>query len=156
LDFSVNLSNYFNSDSSPITLQSVGSRVRKYRQIGIAFILKPSNGSGYLLVGRTRLAVETEKTQSQNNAQKTRRIPTCPFHAGSCVGRFLPFAITHKRTLPKNANPMKNTAKPNLFSCQRDHQGLHIRDEYPNLPSARLALNRSGKDDFKFSLAANP
>jgi len=37
-----------------------------------------------------------------------------------------------------------------LFSCQRDHQGLHIRHEYPHPPSARRVLNRSGKDDFKF------
>jgi hypothetical protein len=36
-----------------------------------------------------------------------------------------------------------------LFSCQRDHQGLHIRHEYPHSPSAHLALNRSGKDNFK-------
>ena len=34
---------------------------------------------------------------------------------------------------------MKNTTKPNLFSCQREHQGLHIRHEYPHPPSARLA-----------------
>ena len=27
------------------------------------------------------LAVETEKTQSEENAQKTRRVPTCPLHA---------------------------------------------------------------------------
>ena len=32
---------------------------------------------------------------------------------------------------------MKNTTKPNLFSCQREHQGLHIRHEYPQPPSAR-------------------
>jgi hypothetical protein len=45
---------------------------------------------------------------------------------------------------------LKNTTKPNLFSCQRDHAGLHIRHEYPRPPSARqIGGNRSGKDDFK-------
>ena len=39
------------------------------------------NGLGYPLVGGTRLAAETEKTQSRENAQKTRRVPTCPLHA---------------------------------------------------------------------------
>ena len=70
------------------------------------------------------------------------------------LGAFCLSKLTHKRTLPKNANQIKNTTKPNYFLA-RDDQGLHIRHEYPHPPSARLALNRSGKDDFKFSLAAN-
>jgi hypothetical protein len=71
-------------------------------------------------------------------------------------GAFCLSQFTHKRTLPKNANQMKiaiysQTDSPQecqsnekyhetkLFSCQSDHQGLHIRHEY--LPaSARLAL----------------
>jgi hypothetical protein len=32
-------------------------------------------------VGGLRLAVETEKAQSQKNAHKTHRVPTCPLHA---------------------------------------------------------------------------
>jgi len=37
--------------------------------------------TGYPLVGGLRLAVEMEKTQSHEKAQKTRRVPTCPLHA---------------------------------------------------------------------------
>jgi hypothetical protein len=46
LYFSANLSIYFNSDSAPTTFQSVGVCVSDYRQIGIAFVLKPLNGMG--------------------------------------------------------------------------------------------------------------
>jgi hypothetical protein len=39
-------------------------------------------------VGGTRLTVETENTQSQKNAQKTRRVPTCPLHPGMIAKSF--------------------------------------------------------------------
>jgi hypothetical protein len=41
---------------------------------------KPPNGAREWQVGRLRVGVETGKTQSQENAQKTRRVPTCPLH----------------------------------------------------------------------------
>jgi hypothetical protein len=66
-----------------------------------------------------------------------------------CLSQF-----THKRTLPKNANPMKNTTKPNSFLARETIRG-YIFDTISTPPSARLALNCSGKDDFEFSLAAN-
>ena len=72
-----------------------------------------------------------------------------------CVGRFLPFAIYSQTDSPQECQSNEKYHETKLFSCQRDHQGLHIRQEYPHPPSARLALNRSGKDDFKYSLAAN-
>jgi hypothetical protein len=40
-----------------------------------------ANGLRYPLVGGTRLAIETEKTQSHEKAQKIRRVPTYPLHA---------------------------------------------------------------------------
>ena len=75
--------------------------------------------------------------------------------SGAVLVAFCLSQFTHKRTLPRNANQMKNTTKPNLFSCQRDHQGLHIRHEYPHpllpaSPARRIGRNRSGKNDFKF------
>jgi hypothetical protein len=69
--------------------------------------------------------------------------------------RFLPFAIYSQTDSPQEFQSNEKYHETKLFSCHRDHQGLHIRHEYPHPPSARLALNRSGKDDFKFSLAAN-
>jgi len=59
------------------------------------------------------------------------------------LGAFWLSQFTHKRTLPKNANQMKNTTKPNHFSYQRDHQVLHIRNEYPHIPAASSAVLRS-------------
>lgn len=94
--------------------------------------------------------LRTRNAQNHNEAQRLALavggLITCPFvpcvpanplHA--VLGAYCLSQFTHKRTLPKNANQMKNTTKPNLFSCQRDHQGLHIRHEYPHPPSARLA-----------------
>jgi len=77
-------------------------------------------------------------SEPQANIAHSKRIsagaPQRPVHA--VLGAFCLSQFTHKRTLPKNGNQMKNTTKPNLFSCQREHQGLHIRHEYPP-PSAR-------------------
>src|SRR4030095_2670395 len=72
--------------------------------------------------------------------------PRVLFPSGAVLGAFCLSQFTHKRTLPKNANQMKNTTKPNLFSCQRDHQGLHIRHEYPHPPSARLACPKNRRE----------
>jgi hypothetical protein len=69
LYFSVNLSNYFNLDSSPTTFQSVGICVSDYRQIRIAFILKPPNDSRYRRSGENK-ARKRETAKAQNNAQK--------------------------------------------------------------------------------------
>jgi len=69
-------------------------------------------------------------------------------------GAFCLSQFTHKRTLPKNANQMKNTTKPNSFLARETIRGYTF-DTNIHTPSARLALNRSGKDDFKFSLPAN-
>jgi hypothetical protein len=73
---------------------------------------------------------------------------------GAVLGAFCLLQFTHKRTLPKNANQMKNTTKPNSFLARETIRGYTF-DTNINPLSARLALNRSGKDDFKFSLAAN-
>ena len=79
---------------------------------------------------------------------------------GAMLGAFYLSQCTHKRTLPTNANPMKNATKPNLFSCQRDHQELHIRHEYPPpFCPPRLPDNQAGTGAEwtipSFSLAEN-
>ena len=85
---------------------------------------------------------------SPRSAASGRVIPV--FVRDAVLGAFCLSQFTHKRTLPRNANQMKNTTKPNLFSCQRDHQGFHIRHEYPHPPSARLVLNWSGRTISSF------
>ena len=124
-------------------------------------------------VGGTRQRYFDGTGWSHENCLKTRRLPppwlrpgvrrrgarraASPrvlFPSGAVLGAFCLSQFTHKQTLPRNANQMKNTTKPNLFSCQRDHQGLRIRHEYPHLllpaSSARqLGGNRGGMDDFK-------
>jgi hypothetical protein len=80
--------------------------------------------------------------------------PTIPTVVlGLCLGAFCLSQFTHKRTLIKNANQMKITTQPNSFLARETLRGYTFGTNMS--PSARLALNRSGKDDFKFSLAAN-
>jgi hypothetical protein len=69
LYFSVNLSNYFNSDNSPTTFQTVGICVSDYRQIRIAFILNPPNGWRYWRLGENK-TWKRKAAIAQNNAQK--------------------------------------------------------------------------------------
>jgi hypothetical protein len=64
LCFSVNLSNYSNSDSSPMTLQSVGICVSEYHLHEIAFSLKPSNGLRYWRWGGRGICLEAEKLEA--------------------------------------------------------------------------------------------
>lgn len=67
-----------------------------------------------------------------------------------CLSQF-----THKRTLPKNANQMKNTTKPNSFLASETIRGYTFDTNIHTPPSACLTLNRSGKDNSNFSLATN-
>jgi hypothetical protein len=67
-----------------------------------------------------------------------------------CVGRFLPFAIYSQTDSPQECQSNEKYHETKLFSCQRDHQGLHIRHEYPHPPSARLALGEQvGNADWR-------
>ena len=122
-------------------------------------LLQSTAGVTRWWVGRDN-ATLTEPTPSHESCLKTRRLPPVGciirvYFRDALLGAFCktPFTpanfsqSTHKRTFPRNTIQTKNTMRLNLFSCQRDHQGLHIRHESPPL-SARLALNRSGKESF--------
>ena len=75
---------------------------------------------------------------------------------GRCVGRFLPFAIYSQTDSPQECQSNEKYHETKLFSCQRDHQGLHIRHEYPHFlpPAARQVPCRSELMRERFSRAA--
>src|SRR6266498_1718861 len=56
-------------------------------------------------------------------------------------GRFLPFAIYSQTDSPQECQSNEKYHETKLFSCQRDHQGLHSRHEYPHPPQAKWLLN---------------
>jgi hypothetical protein len=49
--------------------------------------------------------------------------PRVLFPSGAVFGAFCLSQFTHKRTLPKNANQMKNTTKPNSFLARETIRG---------------------------------
>src|SRR5258706_7880729 len=103
----------------------------------------PFRGIGGWAEARCRTGENLTPRKMPENAAHTH------LSTARCVGRFLPFAIYSQTDSPQECQSNEKYHETKLFSCQRDHH------EYPHPPSARLALNRSGKDDFKFSLAAN-
>jgi len=64
-------------------------------------------------------------SEPQANIAHSKRIsagaPQRPVHA--VLGAFCLSQFTHKRTLPKNANQMKNTTKPNSFLARETIRG---------------------------------
>src|SRR5687768_17174616 len=78
-----------------------------------------------------------------------------------CVGRFLPFAIYSQTDSPQECQSNEKYHETKLFSCRRDHQGLHIRHEYPPpFRPPRLEPERKGRFQVffggKFFLAVFP
>jgi hypothetical protein len=85
LYFSVNLSNYFNSDSSPMTLQSVGICVSEYRFMQLLlFLTRPTvcvTGAG----AGVDSAWEQEKLEARKMLENAAESPAS---SARCVGRF--------------------------------------------------------------------
>ena len=98
---------------------------------------------GYWWAGREN-AILTEPTPSREKCLKTRRIPTCLLHP--VLGAFCLSQCTHKRTLPRNANQMKNTTKPNSFLAGATIRGYTF-DTNIHTPfrPPRLAPERKGR-----------
>ena len=76
----------------------------------INIIILP-NGWRYPLVGRKRTG--NGKPPKLRTSPKNAQSPSRPVHA--LLDAFCLSQCTHKRTLPKNANQMKNTTKPMLM-----------------------------------------
>jgi len=81
----------------------------------------------------------------RERSQKERNLP-CSCFLGGCVGRFLPFAIYSQTDSPQECQSNEKYHETKLFSCQIDHQGLHIRHEYPRpFRPPRLEPERKGR-----------
>ena len=65
---------------------------------------------------------------------------------GAVLGAFCLSQFTHKRTLPKNANQMKNTTKPNSFLARETIRGYTFDTNiHPPFRPPRLEPERQGR-----------
>src|SRR3990172_1384291 len=79
------------------------------------------NGLRYPAGGRAEILFGSRKKSKPEKCLKMRQNPTRQGHA--VLGAFCLSQFTHKRTLPKNANQMKNTTKPNSFLARETIRG---------------------------------
>jgi hypothetical protein len=61
------------------------------------------------------------------------------------LGAFCLSQFTHKRTLPKNVNQMKNTTKPNSFLARETISGYTFDTNIHTFRPSRLEPERKGR-----------
>ena len=121
--------------------------------------LKRANGEQRWQVDGLRLAIEQKKLTSRNlpenaaythrsNARRTHCAHKGILRCGAMLGTFYFSQFTHEQTLPRMPIKGKILWNQTFFLPDRPSRVTHSTHISPSSPC--LALNRRGKDDFKF------